>query len=199
MEKFVVGFVLVVTIVGLGKPQCVQGQVVVDAQAIGQMPARGANVTARQKAWLKASPEEHVLMAERLGEQGATALAEKKGYRPILTGEQKTVRQGFDQVYRTPDGRVVVVEAKGGTSPLCRGYGAEQGTTEWAIKAARETLKSSKASAAEKSAGADRPGSGRAGQIGRTGHSDQPCPWRTRSRRAGKQHVRNRSRTDFGR
>ena len=152
MEKFVVGFVLVVTIVGLGKPQCVQGQVVVDAPAIGQMPARGANVTARQKAWLRASPQERVLMAERLGEQGATALAEKKGYRPILTGEQKTIRQGFDIVCRAPDGQVVVIEAKGGTSPLCRGYGAQQGTTEWAIKAARETLNSSKASAAEKSA-----------------------------------------------
>jgi hypothetical protein len=92
------------------------------------------------------------LMAERLGEQGATALAAKKGYRPLLTGEQKAVRQGFDQVYLAPDGRVVVVEAKGGTSALGRGYGAAQGTAEWAIKAARETLNGSKTSAAEKSA-----------------------------------------------
>jgi hypothetical protein len=68
-----------------------------------------------------------------------------------LTGEQKTVRQGFDQVYRAPDGSVVVVEAKGGCSPLCRGYGAEQGTAEWAVKAARETLCNKQASAVEQS------------------------------------------------
>ena len=124
-------------------PAVAFGQSVVPEVMAATKGDTGAGPTARQQAWLKASPDERVLMAERLGEEGATALAEKKGYRPILTGEQKTVRQGFDQVYRTPDGQVVVVEAKGGTGVLGRGYGAEQGSTEWAIKAARETLNGS--------------------------------------------------------
>ena len=128
------------------------GQAVAPELAAAVKGDTGVGPTARQQAWLKASPDERVLMAERIGEEGASALAEKRGHRPILTGEQKTLRQGFDQVYRTPDGQVVVVEAKGGTGTLGRGYGAEQGTTEWAVKAARETLNSSKASAAEKSA-----------------------------------------------
>lgn len=115
-------------------------------------PASASQITPAQREYLAATPEQRVQLAERLGERGAAALAEKKGYQPILTSEQKSVRQGFDQVYRAADGRVVVVEAKGGTSPLGRGYGAEQGTPQWAVKAAEHTLRNSRSSPAEQSA-----------------------------------------------
>jgi hypothetical protein len=125
--------------------------------ALGQtatqsLPASSSQITAAQREYLAATPEQRVKLAERLGERGAAAMAEKKGYQPILTGEQKSVRQGFDQVYRAADGRVVVVEAKGGTSPLGRGYGAEQGTPNWAVKAAEHTLRNSRSSTAEQTA-----------------------------------------------
>ena len=137
---------------GTWAPTIARGQSVVSEVTAASKSDTVATPTARQQAWLRATPEERILLAERLGEEGAAALAAKKGYRPMLTGEQKTVRQGFDQVYQAPDGRVVVVEAKGGSSPLGRGYGAEQGTSEWAVKAARETLRNGKASAAEQNA-----------------------------------------------
>jgi hypothetical protein len=143
---------LAIATVGAWAPTIAHGQTAVSEVTATTKGKTGVGPTARQRAWLNATPEERVLMAERLGEQGAAALAEKKGYRPILTGEQKAVRQGFDQVYQASDGRVVVVEAKGGSSPICRGYGAEQGTPEWAVKAARETLRNSRASAAEQRA-----------------------------------------------
>ena len=102
-----------------------------------------------QQQYLNATLDQRITIAESLGERGANEFAKKNGYESILTAEQKSLRQGFDQVYRAPDGRIVVVEAKGGTSPLGHGYGAEQGTTEWAVKAARATLNSTKASNAE--------------------------------------------------
>jgi hypothetical protein len=102
--------------------------------------------------WLAATPEERVLIAERIGERGAADFAAKHGRTPILTPEQKTVRQGFDRVDRARDGRIVVTEAKGGTSPIGRGYGAEQGTVDWTIKAAEKTLTLQKTSDVERNA-----------------------------------------------
>ena len=111
-----------------------------------------ARTTARQAQWLQASLDERVRLAERLGEEGAEALAARKGYEPLLRNRDKVLRQGFDQVYRAKDGGIVVIEAKGGTSAIGRAYGCQQGTPEWAVQAAKRVAESSKASAAEKQA-----------------------------------------------
>jgi hypothetical protein len=43
-----------------------------------------------------------------------------------------------------------VVEAKGGTSLLGKGYGHPQGTSEWAVEAAKSTLNNHAATETEK-------------------------------------------------
>ncbi len=109
-------------------------------------------ITARQREWLDASVDERIRIAELLGEEGAMAYAKKKGYQPILTKANKTLPQGFDQVYRAKNGGIVVIEAKGGTSPLGHAYGHPQGTPSWAVETAHRMMKSSRASVAEKEA-----------------------------------------------
>jgi len=105
----------------------------------------------RQDQWLKATPDQRILLAEKLGEDGARRFAGEKGWRPIMDGTNSTLRQGFDQVYRA--GNVVhVIEAKGGGSPLGFAYGYPQGSPQWAVKAAERTLLSQSASAAEREA-----------------------------------------------
>ncbi|MGH7137875.1 MAG: hypothetical protein ACREHD_19165 [Pirellulales bacterium] len=109
-------------------------------------------ITARQQEWLRATPEQRVGLAELLGEDGGRALAKKNGYEAICDGLERILPQGPDQVYRTADGRIVVYEVKGGTSPLGHAYGYQQGTPEWAAESAKRVLKSAKAGAVEKAA-----------------------------------------------
>ena len=109
-------------------------------------------MTARQREWLKATINERVRLAEQLGEEGAQAYAAKKGYEPLLTKADKSLPQGFDQVYRAKDGSIVVIEAKGGSSAIGRAYGCQQGTPDWAVQAAKRVSESSKASVAERQA-----------------------------------------------
>ena len=109
-------------------------------------------MTARQAQWLNASINDRIFLAEVLGEEGASAYAIQKGYEPILTTVDRSLPQGIDQVYRTKDGLVLAIEAKGGTSPIARAYGCVQGTPEWAVQAAKRTVLSPKASSAEKQA-----------------------------------------------
>ncbi|MDY0167765.1 MAG: hypothetical protein RBS80_14550 [Thermoguttaceae bacterium] len=96
--------------------------------------------TLPQQRWLNASPNERLRLAEALGEDGARAMAKSKGWKPLMDGTNSTLRQGFDQVYRSADGVVHVVEAKGGTSPLSHSYGHPQGSSEWAVKAAARAV-----------------------------------------------------------
>ena len=116
------------------------------------VPSSPNPATPRQLEWLAASPEQRVKLAEQLGEDGARQLARSKGWQPIVDGTGSTFRQGFDQVYRAADDLIVVVEAKGGVSPLGHAYGHPQASPEWSVKAAEQTIKSPKASAAEKEA-----------------------------------------------
>jgi hypothetical protein len=120
------------------------------APETGAPPAE--KMSARQSQWLQASVEERIRLAERLGEEGAEAFAAKHGYEPLLQRGDRSLPQGLDQVYRTQDGDVVVIEAKGGTSAVGRAYGCQQGTPEWAVQAAKRVAQSSKASLAEKQA-----------------------------------------------
>lgn len=92
-----------------------------------------------QVEWLKATPEERIRIAERIGEKGAARWAEEQGWQRLTVN--KTIPQGVDQIYRAPEGTVHVIEAKGGTSPLGRGYGYAQGTSEWAVEAVKRMLR----------------------------------------------------------
>lgn len=68
-----------------------------------------------------------------------------------MDGTNSTLRQGFDQVYRS--GNVMhVIEANGGSSRLPEAYGYLQGSPQWAVKAAERTLLSQNASPAEREA-----------------------------------------------
>ena len=117
--------------------------------------AEAARTTRRQEQWLKATPEQRVGLAESLGEDGARALAKKNRYEVIYDGLDRTLPQGPDQVYRAADGRIIVYEAKGGSSSLGRAYGYEQGTPEWAVESAKRVLESAKAGTAEKTAASE--------------------------------------------
>lgn len=88
-------------------------------------------------------------LAEQIGEEGAMVLARQQKWNPLLTQNDKFVRQGFDQVYRRGP-KIIVVEAKGGSSQLGCGYGHPQGTREWAVGAAERTISNNNASVIER-------------------------------------------------
>ncbi|NMC21917.1 MAG: hypothetical protein GYA33_16040 [Thermogutta sp.] len=109
--------------------------------------------TPEQQEWLKATPEKGATIAEQIGEDGARQYAKEHGYTPIFDGKGRSVRQGPDQVYFDPrTDETVVIEAKGGTSPLGKGYGYKQGTKSWAVKSAEQILHNPNASPAERDA-----------------------------------------------
>lgn len=116
------------------------------ATQVGQ-PAAG---TPRQHAWLKATIEQRIRLAEQLGDEGARTFAKSKGWDSVFDGTARTVMQGPDQVYRGSDGLVHVIEAKGGSGQLGRGYGYSQGSTEWAVESAKRVLRHQGASEAER-------------------------------------------------
>ena len=110
-------------------------------------------LTPAQKEWLEATDQERKILGKRIGENGARQYAHEQGWEPIFDGNGRKIPQGPDMVYQDPKtGKVIVVEAKGGTSPLGRGYGYEQGTPEWAVKSAEQVLHNPNASAAERRA-----------------------------------------------
>ena len=133
----------------------------VTAPALGQVAAEAADASSiaitrkmnvAQTKWLSSTPPERIRLSEGIGEVGAGKFARGRGWKLIMNGKNSSLPQGFDQVYSSFDDVIHVVEAKGGTSQLGRGYGYLQGTPEWAVKAAERTLKSTKASVAEKEA-----------------------------------------------
>ena len=114
-----------------------RGQAVVD-------PAAGAatSATSRQQAWLNASINERVLLAEDLGEEGGRAFAKAKGWTTVYDGESWSMVHGPDQVYRSADDTIHMIEAKGGSGQLGTGYGHLQGSSEWAVESAKRVLRS---------------------------------------------------------
>lgn len=122
------------------------------AQTATEIEAPISSLTSKQLEWQQSSIQNRILISEKIGEDGAKAFASIRGYEPILNDADKAIRQGFDQVYRAKDGSIVVIEAKGGTSPIGRAYGCEQGTPEWAVRAAKRITENTKASVLEKEA-----------------------------------------------
>jgi hypothetical protein len=137
---------------GILSPTPVSAQVA--AQEVAAQSTAGTAVapTARQQAWLRATPEQRLKLAEELGEAGARMMAKKQGWQPLVDGLNKSIPQGPDQVYRTVDGMIHVVEAKGGSGQLSHAYGHPQATPEWAVKSAERVLRSAKSSPAERDA-----------------------------------------------
>ena len=107
------------------------------------------STTSFHNEWLTAPLSQRISFAEQIGEEGAMVLARQQRWTPLLTQDDKFFRQGFDQVYRRGR-KIIIVEAKGGTSQLGRGYGYTQGTREWAVGAARKTVSMSNAREIEK-------------------------------------------------
>lgn len=87
--------------------------------------------------YLRASPSRRVAIAQSIGEDGAARYASDRQLRTLLSPHGRSVPIGPDAVYRNPHtGRVVVVEAKGGTSPLKTTYHSLQGTNLNAVRSA---------------------------------------------------------------
>ena len=156
MLKKIAALTVAVSVAGflVGTPQHCVAQVAAPEVAAPTVspPVRLEPGTLRQQQWLKATPDQKILLAESLGEDGARAFAKSKGWEPISDGTNRGIRQGLDQVYREADGTIHAIEAKGGTGQLGHGYGHPQGSSEWAVEAAKSTLRSSSASTVEKSA-----------------------------------------------
>lgn len=153
--SLIIGVLRIAAVIGHCGP-CF-AQVVAAAPNVGTSPEVSiSNWSAGRnwnEEWLKATPEGRVEIAEEIGEKGARFYAQQHGYQVIFDGKGRVLRQGPDQVYLDPrTGETVVIEAKGGTSPLGRGYGYEQGTRCWAVKAAEQVLHSPNASQAERKA-----------------------------------------------
>ena len=121
------------------------------AQAVTD-PATAAatSATARQQAWLKARINERVLLAEDLGEEGGRAFAKAKGWTTVYDGKSWSMVHGPDQVYRSADDTIHMIEAKGGSGQLGTGYGHPQGSSEWAVESAKRVLGSQTATEAER-------------------------------------------------
>lgn len=126
---------------------------VAHAQAVAEPAAVGlaaTSATPRQQAWLNASIYERTLLAEDLGEEGGRAFAKAKGWAPVYDGKSWSMIHGPDQVYCAADGTVHMIEAKGGSSQLSKGYGHPQGSSEWAVESAKRVLHNSTATEAER-------------------------------------------------
>ena len=97
--------------------------------------------TPAQQQWLASNLSQRQDLAEQVGIKGAASYAAEQGYVPVLSVTEKITLHGPDGVYRARDGKLVVIEAKGGTSSINQGYGFSQGTAEHAVAGAERMLK----------------------------------------------------------
>lgn len=89
----------------------------------------------------------------QVGEKWAITYAKDQRWEPLWAEVDKTRPQGVDQIWKKPDGTIVAVEVKGGNSTLLKGYKGSQfnqGTIEYSILQARDTILSPTASAQQK-------------------------------------------------
>ena len=105
--------------------------------------------------WKEATLHQRILLAEKIGEQGRARFAAERGWIKILGSRNRGIHQGPDSVYWDQrSGRLRVLEAKGGTSPLKWHFNSRQGTNLNAIRSAKRVLLSSKATHTAKVAAA---------------------------------------------
>lgn len=137
---------------GILSPAPVSAQVAAQEVVAQPTPGTAAGPTSQRQAWLSATPEQRVKIAEELGEEGARLMAKKQGWQPLVDGLSKSIPQGPDQIYSAADGTIHVVEAKGGSGQLGQAYGYPQGTPEWAVKSCERLLRSAKSSSGDREA-----------------------------------------------
>jgi len=122
---------------------------------ITEIDVRKDPIFNQRDGWELGNPDaihKRIEIAEFLGELGAEKLAKRNGWICILNSKNKNLPHGFDQVYLAPNGRVIVVEAKGGTSQPGMAYGHPQGSIPWALEVADRTLSNPKTSQKERDA-----------------------------------------------
>lgn len=125
-------------------------------QVYSQVSNRGIhfNIPNQHSEYLKlmemANIKGKALAIEKIGDAGAHQYARQMNFKPLYQGRPGQGK-GFDQVYRFGK-QVVVVEAKGGGSPLKQYYGYTQGTGKYSLEVAKRTLSSPTATQAEKQA-----------------------------------------------
>ena len=107
--------------------------------AAGQNPVNLPG-TAAQQQWLASSLSQRQDLAEIIGVKGAASFAAEKGYVPVMSVTDKVTLHGPDGIYYASDRTLIVIEAKGGTSPINKSYGYPQGTAENAVAGAKRML-----------------------------------------------------------
>ncbi|HDN27478.1 MAG TPA: hypothetical protein ENG03_10370 [Thioploca sp.] len=125
-------------------------------QHYSQVSNRGVNfnIHNRHHEYLKLRETGNIkgkaVSIEKIGDAGARQYAHRMNFEPLFQGKPGQGK-GFDQVYRSGK-QIVVVEAKGGNSPLRLYYGYTQGTGRYSSEVAKRTLNSPTATQAEKQA-----------------------------------------------
>ncbi len=105
--------------------------------------------------WIEAPLNQRILLAEKIGLQGAARFAAERGWIKILGSRYHAIQQGPDTVYWDKhSARLHVLEAKGGTAKPIKAFNSLQGTNKNAIRSARFVLRSLKATLMEKHAAA---------------------------------------------
>ncbi len=95
--------------------------------------------------WMNASIPEKIDLAEKIGNQGRARFAFEHGLEKFI-GSKGGIPQGPDSVYWDPqNGNILVLEAKGGLSPLKMSYESRQGTNLNSILSAEYRLSSENA------------------------------------------------------
>ena len=104
-----------------------------------------------EREWLRADPEGRRRISEKLGELEARKWAKSQGLEPVQRGGAKSIRGGYDQVWRNPrTGEVFVIEAKGFQQGKSAKYGTRNGlrqaTPKYNVAFAKEvqTLKAAR-------------------------------------------------------
>ncbi len=141
------GFILFAA--GAGTVSCNAQTATLDGTTLTELALQSPG-TPRQQAWLEASIDQRVRLAEKLGDEGARTFSQSKGWTPVFDGSVRGLAQGPDQIYIGPDDVVHVIEAKGGGGQLGHAYGHPQASSEWAVEAAKKVLRSPSATEAER-------------------------------------------------
>jgi len=102
----------------------------------------GKSLVKQYKAWQKgASAAEKNFASESMGESNSHIVAtEKYGMKTVLHPDTKGTRHYFDSAYTDKEGRLVVVEAKGGGSKLSKA----QKNPNWITETSKKVLAGAK-------------------------------------------------------
>ena len=99
-----------------------------------------------RQEYLQAPLHRRLALSERIGEQGRARFAAEQGWIRLLGSRNRGLRQGPDSIYWDPRaGRLRVLEAKGGSSPVRIFRGVSQNTNQYSIRAAEGFINSTKA------------------------------------------------------